>query len=83
VVAAESPGGQERTTGKYHRRGSEARKRRRGALHHLDRRTHQRHGGDGRVAAIDGATTVGVRTDTTTVVEGGTETHSHSDTFTA
>ncbi len=33
--------------------------------------------------AIDGATTVGVRTDTTTVVEGGTETHSHADTFTA
>jgi uncharacterized protein DUF5642 len=32
---------------------------------------------------IDGATTVGVRTDTTTVVEGGTETHSHADTFTA
>ena len=33
--------------------------------------------------AIDGATTVGIRTDTTTVVEGGTETHSHADTFTA
>jgi Domain of unknown function (DUF5642) len=33
--------------------------------------------------AIDGATTLGVRTDTTTVVEGGTETHSHADTFTA
>jgi hypothetical protein len=33
--------------------------------------------------AIDGATTVGVRTDTTTVVEGGTETYSHADTFTA
>lgn len=32
---------------------------------------------------IDGATTVGVRTETTTVVEGGTETHSHADTFTA
>ena len=33
--------------------------------------------------AIDGASTVGIRTDTTTVVEGGTETHSHADTFTA
>ena len=33
--------------------------------------------------AIDGATTVGVRADTTTVVEGGTETHSRADTFTA
>jgi len=33
--------------------------------------------------AIDAATTVGLRTETTTVVEGGTETHSHADTFTA
>jgi hypothetical protein len=33
--------------------------------------------------AIDGATTVGLSTSTTTVVEGGTETHSHADTFTA
>ena len=33
--------------------------------------------------AIDGATTLGLRTETTTVVEGGTETHSHADTFTA
>jgi hypothetical protein len=32
---------------------------------------------------IDGATTVGLSTATTTVVEGGTETHSHADTFTA
>jgi uncharacterized protein DUF5642 len=32
---------------------------------------------------IDAATTVGTRTETTTVVEGGTETHSHADTFTA
>jgi Domain of unknown function (DUF5642) len=42
----------------------------------------------GRVAfvaapAIDGAATVGLATSTTTVVEGGTETHSHADTFTA
>jgi Domain of unknown function (DUF5642) len=33
--------------------------------------------------AIDGAVTVGLSTTTTTVVEGGTETHSHADTFTA
>jgi len=33
--------------------------------------------------AIDAATTLGLRTETTTVVEGGTETHSHADTFTA
>jgi hypothetical protein len=33
--------------------------------------------------AIDGAATVGVSASTTTVVEGGTETHSHADTFTA
>ena len=33
--------------------------------------------------AVDGATTLGLRTETTTVVEGGTETHSHADTFTA
>jgi uncharacterized protein DUF5642 len=33
--------------------------------------------------AIDVATTLGLRTETTTVVEGGTETHSHADTFTA
>lgn len=33
--------------------------------------------------AIDGAGTVGLSTATTTVVEGGTETHSHGDTFTA
>jgi hypothetical protein len=33
--------------------------------------------------AIDGATTVGLSTTATTVVEGGTETHSHADTFTA
>jgi hypothetical protein len=32
--------------------------------------------------AIDGAVTVGLTTSTTTVVEGGTETHSHADTFT-
>jgi hypothetical protein len=32
---------------------------------------------------IDGAATVGLSTSTTTVVEGGTETHSHADTFTA
>jgi len=32
--------------------------------------------------AIDGAVTVGLTTLTTTVVEGGTETHSHADTFT-
>jgi Domain of unknown function (DUF5642) len=32
--------------------------------------------------AIDGAATVGLTTSTTTVVEGGTETHSHADTFT-
>jgi Domain of unknown function (DUF5642) len=32
---------------------------------------------------IEAATTVGVRTEATTVVEGGTETHSHADTFTA
>jgi hypothetical protein len=32
---------------------------------------------------IDAATTLGLRTETTTVVEGGTETHSHADTFTA
>jgi hypothetical protein len=32
--------------------------------------------------AIDGAATVGVTTSTTTVVEGGTEIHSHADTFT-
>jgi hypothetical protein len=32
---------------------------------------------------IDAATTVGLRTETTTTVEGGTETHSHADTFTA
>jgi hypothetical protein len=33
--------------------------------------------------AIDGAATVGLSTTTATVVEGGTETHSHADTFTA
>ena len=33
--------------------------------------------------AIDGAATVGLSTTTTTRVEGGTETHSHADTFTA
>jgi hypothetical protein len=33
--------------------------------------------------AIDAAATLGLRTETTTVVEGGTETHSHADTFTA
>jgi Domain of unknown function (DUF5642) len=33
--------------------------------------------------AIDGVVTVGLSTATTTVVEGGTETHSHADTFTA
>jgi uncharacterized protein DUF5642 len=33
--------------------------------------------------AIDGAATTGLSTVTTTVVEGGTETHSHADTFTA
>ena len=33
--------------------------------------------------AVDGAATVGLSTTTTTVVEGGTETHSQSDTFTA
>jgi hypothetical protein len=33
--------------------------------------------------AIDGAVTVGLSTTTTTVVEGGIETHSHADTFTA
>jgi hypothetical protein len=33
--------------------------------------------------AIDGAGTLGLSTATTTVVEGGTETHSHGDTFTA
>jgi Domain of unknown function (DUF5642) len=33
--------------------------------------------------AIEGVATVGIATATTTVVEGGTETHSHADTFTA
>jgi hypothetical protein len=33
--------------------------------------------------AIDGAATVGMTTASTTVVEGGTETHSHADTFMA
>ena len=33
--------------------------------------------------AIDGAATVGLSTTTTTRVEGGTETHSHAETFTA
>jgi hypothetical protein len=33
--------------------------------------------------AIDGAATVGLSATTTTAVEGGTETHSHADTFTA
>jgi hypothetical protein len=33
--------------------------------------------------AIDGAATVGLSTTATTAVEGGTETHSHADTFTA
>ena len=33
--------------------------------------------------AIDGTGTVGLSTTITTVVEGGTETHSHADTFTA
>ena len=33
--------------------------------------------------AIDGAVTVGLSAATTTVVEGGTETHSHGDTFAA
>ena len=32
---------------------------------------------------IDGAATIGLSTSATTVVEGGTETHSHADTFTA
>ena len=32
---------------------------------------------------IPAAETVGMRTDTTTVVEGGTRTHSHADTFVA
>jgi hypothetical protein len=32
---------------------------------------------------IDGAATVGLSTTTTTAVEGGTETHSHADTYTA
>jgi hypothetical protein len=32
---------------------------------------------------VDGVATVGLTTSTTTVVEGGTETHSHADTFTA
>ena len=32
---------------------------------------------------IDGAATVGLSTTTTTVVEGGTESHAHADTFTA
>jgi len=32
--------------------------------------------------AIDGAATVGLSTTATTAVEGGTETHSHADTFT-
>ena len=32
---------------------------------------------------IDGASTVGLRSEATTVVEGGTETHSRADTFTA
>jgi Domain of unknown function (DUF5642) len=33
--------------------------------------------------AIDAAATLGTRTEVVTVVEGGTETHSHADTFTA
>lgn len=33
--------------------------------------------------SIDGAATVGLSTTVTTAVEGGTETHSHADTFTA
>jgi hypothetical protein len=33
--------------------------------------------------AVDGATTLGMATDATTVVEGGTETHTHADTFIA
>jgi hypothetical protein len=33
--------------------------------------------------AIDGVATVGLTTSMTTVVEGGTETHTHADTFTA
>jgi Domain of unknown function (DUF5642) len=33
--------------------------------------------------AIDGVATVGLSTTATTLVEGGTETHSHADTFTA
>jgi hypothetical protein len=33
--------------------------------------------------AIDGAATVGMSTTATTAVEGGTETHSHADTFAA
>jgi Domain of unknown function (DUF5642) len=33
--------------------------------------------------AVDGAATVAMRTATTTVVEGGTETHAHADTVTA
>ena len=33
--------------------------------------------------AIDGAATVGLSTTTTTVVEGGTEIHTHAVTFTA
>jgi hypothetical protein len=42
----------------------------------------------GTVTAVDGpvieaATTLGLRTDANTMVEGGTETHSHADTFTA
>ena len=35
------------------------------------------------VPTIDGAATVGLSTTTTTTVEGGTETHSDADTFTA
>ena len=38
--------------------------------------------GDG-APAVDDAATVGLSTTATTVVEGGTETHSHADTFTA
>jgi hypothetical protein len=33
--------------------------------------------------AVDGASTLGMATDATTVVEGGTETHTHADTFIA
>ena len=46
-------------------------------------RAHQRHRHLVPAPAIDGAATVGMATAATTVVEGGTETHSRADTFTA